>query len=104
MNNKHVLLASLALIALTGMAAAQSLEIPAGQPICNLYSLIQLFATVGGVLVAAYAGFQLATTHDMTERSNAKMLLSGVVIGLIIVWIAPFLVKTLVGASNVCGW
>jgi len=27
-----------------------------------------------------------------------------VVIGLIIVWIAPLLVKNLVGASAVCGW
>ncbi len=91
-----------ALLALVGLASA--LDIPADQPICRLYGLIQLFATVGGVLVAAYSGFQLAPSHDLTERNNAKMLISGVVVGLIIVWIAPLLVKNLVGASDVCGW
>ena len=85
-------------------AAADPITIPADQPICRLYGLIQLFGTVGGILVASYAGFQLATTHDITERSNAKMLISGVVLGLIIIWIAPLLVKSLVGASAVCGW
>ena len=92
----------LALAAFIGMAAA--LDIPPDQPICRLYGLIQLFATVGGVLVAAYSGFQLATSHDLTERNNAKNLISGVVVGLIIVWIAPLLVKSLVGATSVCGW
>ncbi len=105
MNKKQVLLACLALASIGGFAAADTtLSIPAGQPTCNLYGLIQLFATVGGVLAAAYSGFQLATSHDLTVRNEAKALISGVVIGLIIVWIAPFLVKNLVGATNVCGW
>jgi len=94
----------LALLVLAFTGFAQALDIPPEQPVCRLYGLIQLFATVGGVLVAAYSGFQLATTHDPTERSNSKVLISGVVIGLIIVWIAPMLVKSLVGATSVCGW
>ena len=104
MNKKSIALASLAVLALTGFAAAADLVIPADQPICRLYGLLQLFGTVGGVLVAAYSGFQLATSHDISERENAKKIISGVVIGLIIVWIAPLLVKNLVGAADVCGW
>ena len=100
MNKTQVL--ALLVLAFTGFA--QALDIPADQPVCRLYGLLQLFATVGGVLVAAYSGFQLATTHDPTERGNSKVLISGVVIGLIIVWIAPMLVKSLVGATSVCGW
>ena len=96
-------LAALLLTSFVSFASA-SITIPVDQPICRLYSLIQVFGTVGGVLVAAYAGFQLATSHETTERNNAKMLISSVVIGLIIIWIAPLLVKNLVGATDVCGW
>ena len=100
---KRAILAAAGLLSLVGLVAAD-LVIPPDQPICRLYGMIQLFATIGGVLAAAYAGFTLATSHDMTERSNAKLLLGGVVIGLIIVWIAPLVVKNLVGATDVCGW
>ncbi|MDO8553609.1 MAG: hypothetical protein Q7S22_02275 [Candidatus Micrarchaeota archaeon] len=89
---------------LLGLSFAAPLNIPADQPICNLYGLIRLFGTVVGVLVAAYSGFHLATSHEMTERNNAKALLGGVIIGLIVIWIAPIVVTNLVGSSSVCGW
>ena len=99
---KMMLLAGCALC-LAGLAFAD-FTIPPDQPICRLYSMIQLFAVIGGILAAAYAGFVLATSHDLSERGNAKMFLGGVVIGLIIVWIAPLVVKELVGAGDICGW
>ena len=95
---------ALALLALAGIVAAEGLTIPPDQPICHLYSMIQLFGTIGGVIVAAYAGLQLATNAETGERNTAKMLLSGVILGLIIIWIAPLLVQNLVGAAGVCGW
>jgi len=91
------------MLALAGMAAAE-LVIPEDQPICRLYGMIQLFATIGGVLAAAYAGFLLATSHDLMERNNAKLLLGGVFLGLIVVWLSPLVVKNLVGAADICGW
>ena len=99
---KGMLLAA-GLLCLAGLVSAE-LAIPPDQPICRLYGMIQLFAVIGGVLAAAYAGFVLVTSHDLAERGNAKMFLGGVVIGLIIVWIAPLVVKELVGAGDVCGW
>ena len=99
---KGILLAA-GVLCLAGLVSAD-LVIPPDQPICKLYGMIQLFATIGGILAAAYAGFTLATSHDMNERNNAKLLLGGVVIGLIIVWLAPLVVKNLVGATDVCGW
>ncbi|MBI5133306.1 MAG: hypothetical protein HZA83_01200 [Thaumarchaeota archaeon] len=100
-NLKYLLLA---LMLLLPLASADPLTIPTSQPICNLYGIIQVLGTVAGVIVAAYGGFILASSHDLAERNTAKALLSGVVLGLIVIWIAPLLVKNLVGASSVCGW
>lgn len=92
-------------VALLGLCAAAPLSIPADQPICNLYGIIKSIGTIVGVLVAAYAGFILASTHELTERNAAKSLLGGVAIGLIVIWLAPLIVTNLVGASgSVCGW
>jgi len=98
-NVKSLVLALL----LLGLCFAD-LEIPEDQPICRLYGMIQVLGTVAGILVAAYAGLILASTHDLNERNNAKALLSGVIIGLIIIWIAPLLVKNLVNSAEICGW
>ncbi len=97
---------TIGLLAFTGLAAAQTagLVIPPDQPICRLYSLIQLFGTLAGIVAACYAGFMLATSHELTERNNAKTLLGGVVFGIIIIWIAPSVVQYLIGTANVCGW
>jgi len=100
---KRAILAAAGLLGLAGLVAAD-LTIPADQPICRLYGMIQLFAAIGAVICMSYAGFMLATTHDLVERNNAKMLLGGAIIGLAIVWLAPLVVKSLVGASDVCGW
>lgn len=78
--------------------------IPADQPVCRLYGMIQLLGTVAGILVAAYSGFILSSSHELTERNNAKALLGGVIIGLIIIWLAPVIVKSLVNSSGICGW
>ena len=100
---KKTILAVAALLCLAGMVSAD-LVIPPDQPICRLYGMIQVFATMGGILAVAYAGFILATTHDLAERNNAKLLIGGVVIGLIVIWLAPLVVKSLVDAADVCGW
>lgn len=80
------------------------LNIPATQPICKLYETLQIIGTIAGVLVAAYAGFILSSSHELSERNNAKALLGGVFIGLIIIWLAPILVTNLVSSASVCGW
>ncbi len=88
---------------LLGLSFAD-LTIPSNQPICNLYGILKSVGTIVGVLVAAYAGFILASTHDLTERNAAKSLLAGVAMGLIIIWLAPLIVTNLVGSGSVCGW
>ena len=100
---RKILLAAAGVLSLAGLVAAD-LVIPADQPICRLYGIIQVLGTIAGVLIAAYGGFVLASSNDIAERNTAKGLLGGVVIGLIIIWVAPLLVKSLVGATDVCGW
>lgn len=104
MKKQNWLMAGFALLAMVGLVAADALTIPPDQPICRLYGMIQVLGTVAGVIVAAYAGFILTSSNEINERNNSKMLLTGVVLGLIIIWIAPLIVKNLVGAANVCGW
>lgn len=99
MNKKSLVLALL----LLGLSFAD-LTIPPDQPVCRLYGMIQILGTVAGILVAAYAGFTLASSHELTERNTSKALLGGVVIGLIIIWIAPIVVKSLVDSAGICGW
>ena len=89
---------------MAGLVMAAGIVIPPDQPICRLYSLIQLCGSLGAVLLASYAGFTLATTHDMNERNNAKNYIQGAVLGLIIIWIAPLAIKTLIGGGDICGW
>jgi hypothetical protein len=103
MTRRSGLLTLLMLGAFAGLAHAD-LVIPADQPICRLYGMLQVLGTVAGVLIAAYAGFTLASSNEIAERNVAKQLLGGVILGLIIIWIAPLLVKSLVGAGDVCGW
>lgn len=98
-NVKNLVLALLML----GLSFAE-LTIPVDQPVCRLYGMIQIIGTVAGVLVAAYAGLTLSSSHEMTERNAAKALLGGVIIGLIVIWMAPIFVKSLVDSADICGW
>lgn len=92
------------LLGLAGLSFADMIAIPADQPICRLYSLLQTFGTAAGVLVAAYAGFILASSNEIEARNQSKLLIAGVVTGLVIIWLAPLVVKSLVGATDICGW
>ena len=86
------------------VAAADVISIPADQPVCRLYGMIKVFGTVAGVLIAAYASFILTSSNEIVERTQSKTLLGGVVLGLIIIWLAPLIVKNLVSAGEICGW
>ena len=104
MNRNEIARTLITLGLLAGIVAADTLTIPPDQPICRLYGMIQVFGTVGAVILAAYAGFLLATSHEIEERNKAKLHLASAIIGLIVIWLAPLIVKSLVGATDVCGW
>ena len=99
---KKALIAAAALCFI-GLAFAD-LTIPPDQPICKLYGMLQVFGTIAGIIAMSYAGIMLAITHDLAERNNAKTLMMGVVLGLMVIWLAPLIVQNLVGESSICGW
>jgi|GEM_PF-1504953 len=100
---KKAILLAAGVLCLAGLVSAE-LVIPPDQPICRLYGMMQVLGTICGTVALSYAGVMLLITHDLTERNNAKLLIGGVVMGLLIIWLAPHVVKYLVDAADICGW
>lgn len=63
---------------------------------------IKLLATVAGVLAIAYAGLMLATNTNPLARNEWKDMIVGVITGLSVIYLAPWLAAALSG-GNYCG-
>lgn len=62
-------------------------------PVMKIYNFIKYAATVIGVLVIVFAGISMVTSGgDQLKKEKAKNTAIGVVIGLIVIWIAPLVV------------
>jgi cation transport ATPase len=63
-------------------------------PVMKVYNFIKYAATVVGVLVLVFAGITFVTSGgENSKKDKAKNMATGVVIGLIVIWIAPLVVK-----------
>ncbi len=63
-------------------------------PIMKIYNFIKYAATVIGVLVLVFAGVAFLTAGgDNAKKERAKNMAVGVIIGLIVIWIAPLVVQ-----------
>ncbi len=63
-------------------------------PILKIYNVIKYSATVIGVLVLVFAGVTFLTSGgDKFKKDKAKNMGMGVVIGLIVIWVAPLIVQ-----------
>ncbi|MFH1450528.1 MAG: pilin [archaeon] len=66
------------------------------EPIDNLIMLVQYIISGIAILALFYAAFSYMTSGSNTQsREGAKNIATGCVIGLLIVWIAPFAVSYL---------
>ena len=64
------------------------------EPVMKIYNLIKYAATLLGVIVIAFAGITFMTSGgEQGKKEKAKHMGSGVVIGLILIWIAPVAVQ-----------
>ncbi len=68
------------------------------EPIMKVYNLVKYSATVLAVIVLLFAGVSYMISGDNpAKREQAKSMITYVVIGLIVIWIAPLLVNFIVG-------
>ena len=64
------------------------------EPVMKVYQFIKYAATIIGVLMLVYAGITFAISGgDQAQKERAKNTAVGVVIGLILIWVAPLIVE-----------
>lgn len=67
-------------------------------PILKIYNLVKYSATVIAVVVLLFAGVTyMLSGENPAKREQAKNMVAYVVVGLIVIWIAPLLVNFVVG-------
>jgi len=68
------------------------------QPIQVVYDLIKYAVTLIAGLVLLFAGITYITSgSDPGKRDKAKNMIMYVIIGLVVIWAAPFIVKLVMG-------
>ncbi len=69
------------------------------QPIQTIYDLVKYTATVISGLVMLFAGITyIASGSDPGKREKAKNMVMYVIVGLIVIWAAPFVVELILGS------
>lgn len=58
--------------------------------------------TLLAILMTAYAGFMLIMSPEMRQRSEWKLMLGSIAVGLVLEFLAPLLVSQFVGGAY-CG-
>ena len=66
-------------------------------PVMKIYNFIKYAATILAVLFLVFAGITfIMSGNDQAKREQAKTMATYIVIGLIIIWVAPLVVQYLV--------
>ena len=64
------------------------------QPVWKVYSFVKYIATAIAAIFLVFAGISyMVSGSDMMKRENAKHMIAYVVVGLIVIWAAPFAVQ-----------
>ena len=67
------------------------------EPVLKIYNFVKYSATVLAVLFLLFAGVSfIVGGNNVKQRESAKMMAMYIVVGLIIIWIAPHVVNFLV--------
>lgn len=68
------------------------------QPLTTIYDLVKYAATVIAGLVMLFAGITyISSGSDPGKREKAKNMVAYVIIGLVVIWAAPFVVDLILG-------
>ncbi len=64
------------------------------EPVWKVYNFVKYVATAIAAIFLVFAGIMYMTSgNDITKRDNAKNTIGYVVIGLIVIWAAPYVVQ-----------
>lgn len=67
------------------------------EPVMKVYNFVKYAATVVAVIFLVFAGVTfIMSGSDQAKRNQAKMMGTYIVIGLIVIWVAPLVVQYLV--------
>lgn len=67
------------------------------KPVYKIYDLLRYSATVIAILMMLVSGLSyMISASDPMKRENAKNMIGYIVIGLIVIWGAPYLVKFII--------
>jgi len=68
------------------------------QPLTTIYNLVKYAATIIAGLVMVFAGVSyIMGGSDPQKREKAKSMVMYVIIGLMVIWAAPFVVNLILG-------
>ena len=68
------------------------------QPLQTVYDLVKYSATIISGLVMLFAGIKYITSgSDPGKRESAKNMIMYVIVGLMVIWAAPFVVELILG-------
>jgi len=68
-------------------------------PLTTIYNLVKYAATVVAGLVMLFAGITyIASGSDPGKREKAKSMVMYVIVGLMVIWAAPFVVDLILGS------
>jgi len=91
-----ILLGVLVLIALPMVCAAEFSEIL--EPLETIYDLVKYASTAVSGIIMLFAGITYITSgSDPGKREKAKNMIMYVIIGLMVIWAAPYVVELILG-------
>ena len=67
-------------------------------PVMKIYNFVKYAATLIAVILLVFAGISFITSgSDIGKREQAKMMIMYIVIGLVVIWVAPLIVQLVTG-------
>ena len=63
-------------------------------PVMKIYNLVKYIATALAVMMMVFSGITFVTAGgEMAKKEKAKNMGVGVIVGLIVIWVAPLIVQ-----------
>ena len=65
--------------------------------------MLKSFSVLMAIVMTAYAGFRLITCKEIQQRGEWKEVLSGICVGLVLLYLAPVIASQFMGGTYCIG-